>query len=285
MSSVAVALRDLTLEECARALGVERRAVWLRRAVTAPFVRVASRLGRELERFDGALAERSLRRAAWLTLDRFGVGVRSASLAVPREGPLLVLSNHPGAYDALALFATLPRDDLRVLARERGFLRAMPQLSKRLVFVPDDETTTTSDARGAGFRALLRHLRRGGAVLHFGAGRIEPDPAFHCAEASIQRWHEGGAALAQHTQRAGGKVVVAVVAGVHSAAAKQSLLVRAAEARGVTTLALLLQLSFRYYAAVDVRVRTALLTDPLPEDRVAATRVLEEVARDVAVRR
>ena len=91
---------------------------------------------------------------------------------VPREGPLLVASNHPGLADAVALFAAVPREDLRVIAAERPLLSALPNTSRALITVGEAPHERFSAARRA-----ARHLRAGGAVLTFPGGKIEPDPA------------------------------------------------------------------------------------------------------------
>ena len=112
-------------------------------------------------------------------LGSLGPGIIRSSLQlvegvdrVPREGPVLVVSNHPGLADAVALFATMPRDDLRVIAAERPFLSALPNTSRALIPVPDTPT-----GRPGAVRVAARHLRRGGAVITFPGGKIEPDPA------------------------------------------------------------------------------------------------------------
>src|SRR5215208_3711940 len=91
---------------------------------------------------------------------------------VPREGPLLIAANHPGLGDSLALFATIPRTDLRVVAAVRPLLDALPNTSRYLLTVAE-----ASPGRFGLVRAATRHLRDGGAVLTFPGGRIEPDPA------------------------------------------------------------------------------------------------------------
>ncbi len=91
---------------------------------------------------------------------------------VPREGPLLLVANHPGLCDTVALFAATPRSDLRVVAAERPFLDALPNTSRYLFTVAE-----TSPGRFGLIRAVSRHLKGGGAVLTFPGGRIEPDPA------------------------------------------------------------------------------------------------------------
>ncbi len=131
---------------------------------------------------------------------------------VPREGPLLVVSNHPGLADAVALFAAMPRDDLRVIAAERPLLSALPNTSRALI------TIESPSGRSGAARAAARHLRNGGAVITFPGGRIEPDPAvLPGASEALGAW-SGSVDL--FTRLVPGLTVVpAVVSGVISPAA------------------------------------------------------------------
>jgi hypothetical protein len=45
---------------------------------------------------------------------------------VPQEGPLLIIANHPGTYDSIAISAALPRNDLKIIAGGYPFLRNLP---------------------------------------------------------------------------------------------------------------------------------------------------------------
>lgn len=200
-------------------------------------------LGGALARFDGRIAERGLPAAAAAALADFGASLH-VSGAAPSRGALLVVANHPGAYDGLALMAALGRDDLLVLAEGRGFLEALPNLARRHLVLLDDSPL----GRAGALRRVLAHLAAGGAVLHFAAGRIEPDPAF--AEVTLAPWPRGTGALA----RAAGLVQLAAVSGVHSARAKRAWVTRLAERRGVTTFAALLQVAVPGYREVSTRV-------------------------------
>jgi hypothetical protein len=105
---------------------------------------------------------------------------------IPASGPLLILSNHPGLADTLALFTSLPRSDLRVAGADRPFLRALPAVSAAMLYIPE---------AGAGrfevIRDIAQVLHSGGAVLTFPAGHIEPDPAvLPGAVASLDSWSE-----------------------------------------------------------------------------------------------
>ncbi len=44
--------------------------------------------------------------------------------------------NHPGLTDVLAVFATVERSDLRIVAADYPLLRALPGLAQHLMFVP-----------------------------------------------------------------------------------------------------------------------------------------------------
>ena len=111
-----------------------------------------------------------------------GVEVHGAE-NLPPSGPLLILSNHPGMVDTVALFAALPRPDLRVLAAVRPFLAALPATRPYLFFVPEN------DGRSEVIRQTARYLRTGGAVLTFPGGHIDPDPrVMSGAAAALENW-------------------------------------------------------------------------------------------------
>ena len=90
---------------------------------------------------------------------------------MPRRGPLLLVSNHPGLADAVALFAATPRDDMRMIAADRPFLDALPNTSRYLLTIAE---TSAGRSGSCGRRPGI--LQGGGAVLTFPGGRIESDP-------------------------------------------------------------------------------------------------------------
>jgi len=92
-------------------------------------------------------------------------------------------------------------------------------------------------------------------VLHFPAGKIEPDAAFALPGAPLlEPWQPGVFALVRACEAGAGRVFVAGVRGVHSPRAKRLLLNRLAEKRGITTLSPLVQLACRL-RDVNARVR------------------------------
>ncbi|WP_437893903.1 1-acyl-sn-glycerol-3-phosphate acyltransferase [Sorangium sp. So ce124] len=277
-------LANLSGAEMVAALGLGGAPAWVRRAGRAAFAVPSWPLGRVLARFDRRTGEAGLHVAAREALAGFGARWR-ADAAPPSRGALLVVSNHPGAYDALALMAALGREDLMIVAAERRFLRALPHVSQRLLFVPIDEDGAPAlAARSAGVRRALRHLRRGGALLHFPAGRIEADPAFAGkGDALLAEWQPSAGALLRAAAAAGGRAAVAIVSGVHSPRAKRLAITRWAERRGITTLAPLLQAALPGFDDVDVRVRLGEARDAAEvargaRDDAALTRWLKDEA-------
>jgi 1-acyl-sn-glycerol-3-phosphate acyltransferase len=104
---------------------------------------------------------------------------------IPTSGPLLILSNHPGLTDTVALFSAIPRSDLRVLSASRPFLAALKATSSYLISI-DQEAEQRFDV----LRATAGHLRQGGTILTFPAGKIEPDPTvLPGAVESLDHWN------------------------------------------------------------------------------------------------
>ena len=112
-----------------------------------------------------------------------GVTTRGAE-TVPPEGPLLVVSNHSGAYDFLVIPSQLNRKDIKLIASDAPFLKSLPNASDHLYFTSGETSASMAAARGA-----IRHLTSGGSLLLFGTGLIDPDPAVYPdAEAWIEKW-------------------------------------------------------------------------------------------------
>lgn len=236
--------------EMMSAAGLASAPAPVRAAARVLFAVLSRRLAKTLARFDTDVGNLGISIGAARALHAFGVSTQLCCGALPAQGPLLVVANHPGAYDALVLMDALGRDDLAIVAADRVFLRALPEVASRLVFVGVD---ASSSARGV--RRALAHLRAGGALLQFGAGRIEPDAAFAAAgDGLVEPWSVGTGALVRVAARAGAKVAVVTTAGVHSERAKRAAVVRFAEARGVTTFAPLLQIAVPGFGDVRVTV-------------------------------
>lgn len=191
------------------AFGARSRARrWL---MTALFGLAAIRLAQRGLAFEQAIAEDGdLQRAASDLLRCYAGAVRvDGADRIPARGPLLIVCNHAGMGDALGVLASVARPDLAVLVQKRGLLTALPVFAERCIAVDLARPA-------AGLRRALRHLRGGGALLMFPAGRIEPDPRLDLPAAlcSLGDWTESASFLAGATP--GLRLLPAAVGGLVS---------------------------------------------------------------------
>jgi hypothetical protein len=259
--------------EIDRALGAASVPGPVRMLVRAAAAVPNARLGRILGRFDADVGRLGLGRAARAVLETMGARVEQDG-ACPAGGAVLVVTNHPGAYDALAIMASLGRDDVAFLAAERAFLRAMPRLARHLVFVDD----VAIPKRSSGLRRALDWLDGGRVLVQFGAGAIEPDARFtRRGEELLGEWNEGTGLLASHSDA----TVPCFVSGVHSPRAKRWS--RWAERRGITTLAPLLQATLPGFRDVVVRVRLGRPIDLVAKTHRERTSLLRAAVQSLSV--
>lgn len=165
------ALRRSITDEFLIALGLtphSRLRRWLEPLIAPPVTRFA----RMAFDFDQRIALSGLVEAARHLVSPFvnGIVVCGAE-SIPAEGPLLVASNHPGAYDSLALAASLGRDDLKIVVSGVDMLRRLPETARHMIYVASDVP-----GRWTVVRETIRHLQAGGAALIFPTGLVDPDP-------------------------------------------------------------------------------------------------------------
>src|SRR5437870_10212310 len=95
-----------------------------------------------------AMGETGMRHGpAWIVNDATGGLAVEGRERVPDRGPLLVVANHPGLSDAMALLAALGREDAWIVTANYPFLRAMRLASRRFLFVSDGRADRLSDFR------------------------------------------------------------------------------------------------------------------------------------------
>ena len=96
-----------------------------------------------------------------------------------------MLSNHPGTYDSLIIASALRRDDLCIISGDIPFLKSLPQAHKHFFFSSEQD----QNVRSVAARQAIRLLQKGGAVLLYGFGHIDPDPAvYDNAPSIIEQW-------------------------------------------------------------------------------------------------
>jgi hypothetical protein len=104
--------------------------------------------------------------------------------SVPAKGPLLVVSNHVGAYDILVVPSQINRRDIKIIASDSPFFKNLPNASQHMIYASGDP-----GKRMVTVRHGITHLQEGGALLLFGTGLVDPDPEIHSnAEADIGNW-------------------------------------------------------------------------------------------------
>jgi hypothetical protein len=135
------------------------------------------------------------------------VNTRGAG-TVPPAGPLLVVSNHVGAYDILVVPSQINRRDIRIIASDTPFLKSLPNASQHMIYASDDPAN-----RMVAVRQSLHHLQEGGALLLFGTGLVDPDPEVYShAEAEIRNWSASIDLFLQQVPQA--QVVVSILSGI-----------------------------------------------------------------------
>jgi putative hemolysin len=243
-------LTDINLDDLFDAAGLMRlRHTPLQRLLRPS----ARRFALVAQEFDKLVGEQGLAQGSSWLAHRMAAGTQVAGGDhVPATGPAVVLANHPGMIDTVALLASLAsRPDLRVIALDRPFLRALPNVARHLILMPDHEV-----GRMGVVRAGVRHLKLGGALLTFPAGEIEPDPASfgrRKAVDSLLRWSDSFVLFARRVPQT--RFIPALVSHVISPQAQRHVLTylrRAARDR--QRIAAALQVALPRYQKVVARV-------------------------------
>ena len=177
-------IRNRIVDEIFFALGLGRSS-WLRRILGPLFYLPANHLAQIAASLEDEAPRTGISGAAHRVLPDLSVLVTTYGIEnIPSEGPLLLVSNHPGAYDSVVVTSSIPRRDLKLVVSDVGFTHALVNCSQDFIFVSTDPTE-----RMVSLRASIQHLHNGGALLIFPNGEVEPDPAIMPgAEKTIQGW-------------------------------------------------------------------------------------------------
>lgn len=185
MSSQLDTLTEINLDDLVSSFGWEKQplpASILHRL----FLNPARKFAHQMVDFDNAVAQTSLAEASRQLMRKYYVkDVRVHGREhIPTHGPVLFLSNHPGIADTLSLFAAINRPDLNIIAIHRPFLVSLTNVTRNLFYISENPAE-----RIRAVRQVTAHLRKGGSVLTFPAGDIEPDPAVYPgALDSLNNW-------------------------------------------------------------------------------------------------
>jgi hypothetical protein len=165
-------LQDTITDEVLRSAGLSPTG-WHRRLIAPLVASGTKRFATLFAAFDLDVRQYGTDEGARRFLPHLVEGWRqSGAEPIPRDGPLLVAANHPGATDSVAIMASLPRGDLRIVISDVPFTRALPAGRDHLIYASPE-----ADGRVRATREMIRHLRAGGSLLVFPGTTLDPDPA------------------------------------------------------------------------------------------------------------
>jgi hypothetical protein len=188
------------------------RDSWERRILGPLFRLPTRRFAQVAATFDQYVADYGFREAAMRILPVFAQAFEACNVEnIPREGPLLITSNHPGTCDSIVIAATIPRPDLKIVATGVPFVQGLRNAANHLIY-----TTLDVHERMMVVRTAIRHLKEGGAVLIFPSGSIDPDPALSPEAADdLGKWSPSIEVILRHVPQT--RVLLTIVSGVLSA--------------------------------------------------------------------
>ena len=151
------------------------------------FGRATFRFSEIILGFDREVEQRGAMAGARWLLPYFTAGYKaSGTEIIPEKGPLIIASNHPASYDAIAITAHISRLDYKIIIGEIPPYHYLPHVSQHAIFSPNAKNTF---GRMQTVRNVIRHLKNDGALLIFPRGGIEPDPAFMPnPDAEFNKW-------------------------------------------------------------------------------------------------
>lgn len=183
MMSNLEALTEINLDDLTTSFGWQDSPL-LSRLLRFFFRKPAQTFAKHVVEYDDTVGKHGIVEGGWNLSRRYMKDIRIIGADRIPKSAFLALSNHPGMTDTLALFTALNRKDLHIIALDRPFLNALPHMSAQLFYVYDDPAK-----RMAMIRQVSAHLKKGGAILTFPAGHIEPDPdVYPGAIESLKDW-------------------------------------------------------------------------------------------------
>ena len=144
---------------------------WSRKVIGSILKRPIQKMAEILVRFDEDITVQgwSATMKAYLAdyvADYRVVGIEN----IPKTGPLLLSSNHPGSYDMPIITTVVGRDDVKFITSDISIVRELPNIMEHFIFMSRDVYKSMLTVRTA-----IRHLQNGGAVLIYPRGDVEPD--------------------------------------------------------------------------------------------------------------
>jgi hypothetical protein len=212
MRGVVQQLSDTLIAELTKALALPQTG-FAQRIVRAAFEKGTLRFSELVLNFDREIEQNGTMAGARWLLTHFIKGFEAhGAEMIPNEGPLIIASNHPAAYDGMVISACVARPDYRVIIGDVPTYHFLPNLCRYAIFTPQTDDPT---GRMLAARRAIRHLKNGGAILTFPRGGIEPDPAFMPnPDEEFDKWSRSLEVFLQRVPQT--RVLVTAVSGVIS---------------------------------------------------------------------
>lgn len=128
-------------------------------------------------------------RADWDNASFFATAIKALSLdlqydreqllRLPKDGPLLVIANHPfGVLDGIIVCAMLEQVRVDFLALTNAVLLRAPEMRARMLPIDFSDTRDAQRANAASRARAIKHLSDGGCMVIFPAGAMATSPDF-----------------------------------------------------------------------------------------------------------
>lgn len=179
---------------------------FLRKATSWFFSPYIRKIVKKANEFDLSVEEKGFSRTAKEWMEKWTPGVLAEGVEeIPSTGPFLVVANHPGTYDSLAVIASLKRRDYKLIVSANPFFRILPNTKEWFIF-----TTRDPHVRMATLRRAVRFLQSGGLLVVFPSGKLEPDPCYFPAEAlkALDWWSDSPNFFKSHVPGLGLSVAI-----------------------------------------------------------------------------
>lgn len=218
--AVAGILRETITDEIFAAFGLPSRG-WQRRIFGPVFWLPTHIFGRIMAGVDRIVEEQGVPEAAKRLLKYFVDDIQAKGKEnIPLEGPVLIASNHPGAYDSVAILSCLPRKDIKMVVSDIPFLRSLPAASRQMVYA-----TPGIQGRMTAVRGVMRQMQEGGALMIFPSGLVDPDPdVLPDAEKELDSWSGSLGLVMKRVPET--RIIVTIASGVLSPACLRNPLTR-----------------------------------------------------------
>lgn len=147
--------------------------------------RATPRFARFALDLDDKIGAEGIAKATLWTMEQMSIYPSFANLEnVPRTGPTLILSNHPGNSDFMMPLVAANREDAKIIASIHQ-LKHLIHGQKYFIF----SSEVDRKKKGETTRIIIEHLKAGACVVLFPHGKLEPDPRWSVgARRTLLNW-------------------------------------------------------------------------------------------------